>query len=285
MTTITLHQLRRTAEARLREAGVDTPDLDARLLVEHALGLTRPDLFTRAGDPIPAPDAARLLALVERRAAREPVGRILGHREFWTIDLALNPDTLEPRPDTETLVEAVLTSLPDRAAPLRLLDLGTGTGCILLALLAELPAATGTGVDLSPGAVAAATENAARNGLAGRARFRTGNWGAGLDERFDVVVSNPPYIPSADIAALDPEVREHDPLRALDGGADGLDAYRIIAGQLPDLLQPGGLAGLEVGQGQAADVAGLLAAAGLAPGGVFRDLGGVERCVLGWSKA
>ncbi|GAA4249636.1 peptide chain release factor N(5)-glutamine methyltransferase [Azospirillum formosense] len=279
--TITLHQLRRTAEARLREAGIDTPDLDARLLVEHALGLTRHDLFTRASDPVPEPDAARLLALVERRAGREPVGRILGHREFWTIDLALNPDTLEPRPDTETLVEAVLKALPDRNAPLRLLDLGTGTGCILLALLAELPNATGLGVDLSPGAVAAATANAARNGLAERARFQTGNWGAGLGERFAVVVSNPPYIPSADIAALDPEVREHDPLRALDGGADGLDAYRIIAAQLPDLLPPGGLAGLEVGQGQAADVTGLLAAAGLEPAGVFRDLGGVERCVLG----
>lgn len=278
--TITLHQLRRTAEARLREAGVDTPDLDARLLVEHALGLTRSDLFARANDSIPDSDAARVLTLVERRAAREPVGRILGHREFWTIDLALNPDTLEPRPDTETLVEAVLRSLPDRSAPLRLLDLGTGTGCILLALLAELPDATGVGVDLSPGAVAAATGNAARNGLVERARFQTGNWGAGLAERFDVVVSNPPYIPSADIATLDPEVREHDPLRALDGGADGLDAYRIIAGQMPDLLRPGGLAGLEVGQGQAADVAGLLAAAGLEPVGVFRDLGGVERCVL-----
>ncbi len=278
--TITLHQLRRTAEARLREAGVDTPDLDARLLVEHALGLTRSDLFARANDSIPDSDAARVLTLVERRAAREPVGRILGHREFWTIDLALNPDTLEPRPDTETLVEAVLRSLPDRSAPLRLLDLGTGTGCILLALLAELPDATGVGVDLSPGAVAAATGNAARNGLVERARFQTGNWGAGLAERFDVVVSNPPYIPSADIATLDPDVREHDPLRALDGGADGLDAYRIIAGQMPDLLRPGGLAGLEVGQGQAADVAELLAAAGLEPVGVFRDLGGVERCVL-----
>ncbi|KAA0676556.1 peptide chain release factor N(5)-glutamine methyltransferase [Roseomonas genomospecies 6] len=278
--TITLHQLRRTAESSLREAGVDTPDLDARLLVEHALSLTRSDLFIKANDPIPDSDAARVLALVARRAAREPVGRILGHREFWTIDLALNPDTLEPRPDTETLVEAVLKSLPDRTAPLRLLDLGTGTGCILLALLAELPDATGLGVDLSPGAVAAAMENAARNGLAERARFQTGNWGAGLAERFDVVVSNPPYIPSADIATLDPEVREHDPLRALDGGTDGLDAYRIIAGQMPDLLRPGGLAGLEVGQGQAADVAELLAAAGLEPVGVFRDLGGVERCVL-----
>ena len=278
--TQTLKQLRRAAEARLRAAGVDTPDLDARLLVEHALALPREALFTRADEAIPEADAARVLALVERRAAHEPVGRILGHREFWTIDLALNPDTLEPRPDTETVVEAVLKALPNSTAALRLLDLGTGTGCILLALLAELPNATGMGVDLSPNAVAAAAANAARNGLDGRARFQTGNWGEGLAERFDAVVSNPPYIPSSDIATLAPEVREHDPLRALDGGADGLDAYRAIAAQLPGLLLPGGIAALEVGQGQAADVARLLDAAGLAVQGVFRDLGGVERCVL-----
>ena len=278
--TTTLRNLRRAAEARLREAGVDTPDLDARLLIEHALAFTREDLLFKADTPVPDADAARVLALAERRAAHEPVGRILGHREFWTIDLALNPDTLEPRPDTETVVEAVLKALPDPAAPLRLLDLGTGTGCILLALLAELPQASGVGVDLSPNAVAAAADNAARNGLAGRARFRVGNWGEGLAERFDVVVSNPPYIPSADIATLAPEVREHDPRRALDGGTDGLDAYRTIAAQLPGLLEPGGIAALEVGQGQAADVAGLLRAAGLELRGVFRDLGGVERCVL-----
>ncbi len=279
--TQTLKQLRRAAESRLREAGVDTPELDARLLVEHALSLTRNDLFTKADTPIPDEDAARLRALIERRASHEPVGRILGHREFWTLDLALNADTLEPRPDTETLVEAVLKAVPDRAAPLRLLDLGTGTGCILLALLAELPNALGLGVDLSPNAVAAAAANAERNGLGGRARFQTGNWAEGLSERFDVVVSNPPYIPSADIATLAPEVREHDPLRALDGGADGLDAYRVIAAQLPGLLVPGGVAGLEVGQGQAGDVARLLDATGLMPVGIFKDLGGIERCVLG----
>lgn len=276
---MTLRQLRRLAETRLREAGVDTPELDARLLVQHALDLSRDDLFIKADTPIPEPGAARALALVERRAAREPVGRILGHREFWTLDLALNPDTLEPRPDTETIVEAVLDALPMREAPLRLLDLGTGTGCILLALLAELPNATGLGIDLSPGAVEAAAGNAARNGLAGRASFRIGNWADGVTGRFDVVVSNPPYIPSADIAALAPEVREHDPRRALDGGADGLDAYRIIAAQLPGLLGAEGVTALEVGQGQAGDVARLLDASGLTVTGVIRDLGGVERCV------
>ena len=226
--TDTIRTLRRAAEARLRAAGVDTPELDARLLAEHALGLTREQLLMNPDAPVAPEAAARLHALVERRAAREPVSRILGERAFWTLELALNPDTLDPRPDTETIVEAALDALPGRDAPLRILDLGTGTGCILLALLAERPNATGLGIDLSPQAVAAAAANAAPNGLAERARFQTGNWGDGLAERFDLVVSNPPYIPSGDIASLDPEVREHDPLRALDGGTDGLDAYRAI---------------------------------------------------------
>jgi len=277
----TLRALRRAAEARLAAAGVDTPDLDARLLVQHALNLTREQLLFNADAPVTPEQATALHALVERRAAREPVSRILGERAFWSLELSLNADTLDPRPDTETIVEAALDAVPDRTAPLRVLDLGTGTGCILLALLAELPNASGLGIDLSPGAVEAATANAARNALGDRARFRTGDWGGGLAERFDLVVSNPPYIPSRDIASLDPEVREHDPLRALDGGPDGLDAYRAIAAQLPGLLKPGGTTALEVGIGQAADVAALLEASGLAVTGIFRDLGGVERCVRG----
>nr|WP_211112626.1 peptide chain release factor N(5)-glutamine methyltransferase [Azospirillum sp. SYSU D00513] len=274
-----MREIRRAAERRLREAGVDTPELDARLLVQHALGLERDELFLRMETSYPEEVEARVAAMVERRAAREPVGRILGHREFWTLDLALNPGTLEPRPDTETVVEAVLGAVENPGAPLRILDLGTGTGCILLALLAELPRATGLGVDLSPQAVEAATGNAARNGLEARAAFRTGDWGRGLEERFDIVVSNPPYIPSAEIAGLAPEVREHDPLRALDGGGDGLDAYRAIVAQLPGLLKPGGIAAFEVGQGQAPDLQALLRDAGLEVTGVFSDLGGVERCV------
>ena len=274
-----LHALRRLAERRLRDAGIDTPELDARYLLEHALNLTRTDFITKSEQVVSETDTARVLALVDRRAGHEPVGRILGHREFWTIDLALNPDTLEPRPDTETVVEAVLATIPDRKASLSLLDLGTGTGCILLALLAELPNARGVGVDVSPLAVSAAADNAERNGLADRSRFRTGDWGQGMVERFDIVVSNPPYIPSAEIAALAPEVREHDPRRALDGGPDGLAPYRIIAAQLPALLVPGGLVAFEVGQGQAADVASLLAAQGFAAIATLRDLGGIERCV------
>lgn len=274
-----LRTLRAQAEARLREAGVDTPELDARYLLEHALTLTRTDFITKAEQIVPDASAVHALALVERRAAREPVGRILGHREFWTIDLALNPDTLEPRPDTETVVEAVLAAIPDRKAPLRLIDFGTGTGCILLALLSELPNATGVGVDLSPLAVEAAAGNADRNGLAGRAHFQTGDWAKGIEERFDIVVSNPPYIPSADIATLEPEVREHDPLRALDGGPDGLEPYRILAAELPRLLVPGGLVAFEVGQGQAEDVAALVEAQGFGNAAILCDLGGVKRCV------
>ncbi|WP_298377573.1 peptide chain release factor N(5)-glutamine methyltransferase [Azospirillum sp.] len=275
----TLNTLRRHAESRLREAGVDTPELDVRYLLEDALGLTRMDFIAKSEQIISETDAARALALIERRAAREPVGRILGHREFWTLDLALNPDTLEPRPDTETVVDAVLAAIPDKEAALDLIDLGTGTGCILLALLAELPNARGLGVDLSPLAVEAATGNARRNGLEARARFQTGDWAYGIKDRFDIVVSNPPYIPSADIATLAPEVREHDPLRALDGGADGLVPYRIIAAQLPGLLTPGGLVVFEVGQGQAEDVAALLDGQGFVETTLLRDLGGVERCV------
>ncbi|MBY6262461.1 peptide chain release factor N(5)-glutamine methyltransferase [Azospirillum sp. 412522] len=274
-----LRTLRTQAEMRLREAGVDTPELDVRYLLEHALSLTRTDFVTRSEQTIPDADAARALSLVERRAAREPVGRILGHREFWTIDLALNPDTLEPRPDTETVVEAVLAAIPDRKAPLRLIDFGTGTGCILLALLSELPNASGLGVDLSRLAVEGATGNAERNGLAARARFQTGDWANGIKDRFDIVVSNPPYIPSADIATLEPEVREHDPLRALDGGPDGLEPYRIIAADLPRLLMPGGMVAFEVGQGQAEDVAALVEAQGLGETAILCDLGGVKRCV------
>jgi release factor glutamine methyltransferase len=276
---VTLLSLRRVAEGRLRQAGLATPELDARLFLEETLGLTRGDFVTKPELPVSEKDAARVLALVDRRVAREPVGRILGHREFWTIDLALNPDTLEPRPDTETVVEAVLDALVDRNAALDLLDLGTGTGCILLALLAELPTARGLGVDLSPLAVEAAAGNARRNGLAGRARFQTGDWGVGIDDRFDIVVSNPPYIPSAEIAGLAPEVRDHDPRRALDGGPDGLVPYRIMAMQLPALLVPGGLVAFEVGQGQASAVAGFLEAEGFRDIAVRRDLGGIERCV------
>lgn len=277
--TVTLRQLRRAAEDRLRAAGVDTPELDARILIQSALGLDRSGLLTKAADPVSTAEAARAETLIKRREAREPVGRILGSRGFWTLDLAVSPATLEPRPDTEAVVEAVLAAVADRSARLRVFDLGTGTGCLVLALLAELPAATGLGIDISAEAVATARANAADNGLADRADFRTGNWGLGVTERFDIVVSNPPYIPTADIGGLSPEVRQYDPRAALDGGGDGLDAYRAIARQLPMLLAPGGIAALEVGVGQAEDVSTLLEDAGLRLTGVVQDFAGIDRCV------
>ncbi|SDD93924.1 peptide chain release factor N(5)-glutamine methyltransferase [Rhodospira trueperi] len=280
--------LTRAAE-RLAAAGVPEPRLDARVLAAHVLGLSGPAaLGVRLGDPIPADAAVRLDALVARRAAREPVGRILGTRGFWTLDLAVGPDTLEPRPDTETVVSAVLDRLPDRAAPLTLLDLGTGTGAILLALLSEVPRATGIGVDIAPGAVETASANAAAHGLETRALFVVADWSDGFlawPGSFDVIVSNPPYIATADLVGLEPEVRDHDPAVALDGGADGLAAYRRLIPLAAARLAPGGRLALEVGAGQAEAVAALMGAAGLGPAETVPDLGGVARCVTAVADA
>ncbi|MGC2855351.1 peptide chain release factor N(5)-glutamine methyltransferase [Novispirillum sp. DQ9] len=273
---------------RFAAAGIDTSRLDARMLVAHVLDIRPQDILLRSDTALTADQAEALELLARRREAREPVSRILGRRGFWSFDLSVGPDTLDPRPDTESVVEAVLAGMPDRAAPLRILDLGTGTGCILLALLAEYPRATGIGLDIAPGAVATATSNAAALGLADRARFVVGDWAddwgdgleaSGLDGLFDVVVSNPPYIPDGDIAGLEPEVREHDPWRALAGGDDGLTAYRLLAPLVAPRVSPGGMVAFEVGIGQAADVSALLAAAGFDMVWNQGDLGGVERCI------
>lgn len=281
--TPTLREVQRDAEARLRDAGVASPELDARLLIQHALGLRREDLLIQARKQLSPPMVERVLTLVGRRVLREPVSRIVGRREFWSLDFRLDSSTLDPRPDTETLVEAALDMVPDRSVPLHLLDLGTGTGCILLALLSELPHAVGVGIDIQPGAVTTARVNARMLGLSGRARFEAGDWAHGLDRRFDLVVSNPPYIPEGEIAALEPEVSVHDPRAALAGGADGLDAYRRLAPEFAALLKPGGRWAVEVGIGQAATVMEIFSAADLVVEGTKHDLGGVERCVFGRS--
>jgi release factor glutamine methyltransferase len=250
---------------------------EARLVVAAALGL---DPSTLLGWPERALDAAgtaRARDFVRRRAAGEPLSRLRGTREFWSLAFALSPDTLDPRPESETLVATALAAVADRAAPLRLLDLGTGTGCLLLALLSELPNACGIGVDRAPGAALAARANAAALGLGRRAAFLVGDWGAALAGGFDLVVSNPPYIPSATIATLAPEVR-HDPRRALDGGPDGLDAYRALAPDLARLLR--GTAVLELGAGQARAVAEIMRGQGLDVRGVTPDLAGIERCLV-----
>jgi release factor glutamine methyltransferase len=258
-----------------------TPDLDARLLVGHVLGLDATGLVVHADRAVSPEDVAVAMALAERRAAGEPVARIIGTKGFWSFDLALAPETLVPRPDTETVVEAALararqSGRADEA--LAVLDLGTGSGAILLALLSELPQATGIGVDIAEGAARAARGNAIRLGLDNRARFVVGDWNAPLRGRFDLVVSNPPYIRHAEIAELPLEVRRFDPDIALDGGDDGLSAYRVILANLDALLAPYGAAFVEVGATQAAEVASLAEMHGFRAG-FHKDLAGIDRVV------
>lgn len=273
----TVREARRFAVQALREAGIETAGLDARLLLEGSLG-------TRDLDPGQVLDAAATAtfdAFLRRRRAGEPVWRILGEREFWGLTFRLSPATLEPRPDSETIVEAALAQLAGRRDEnLALLDLGTGTGCLLLALLSELPQARGLGIDLSEEACRTAAGNAALNGLDDRAAFQQGSWTDGLIGHFDLIVSNPPYIPSSEIATLSVEVREYDPRLALDGDADGLGPYRVFAVSLPPLLAPGGVVVLEIGAGQGADVVALMRAGGLEFLGSRNDLGGHERALI-----
>lgn len=276
---VTLGAAVRAVAARLAAAGVETPRLDARLLVAEVLGLGREAMLAQHDRLLGIAEQARIAALAERRAGREPVSRILGRREFWSLSFAVTPAVLDPRPDSETLVEAALACLvADR--PARVLDLGTGSGCLLLSVLHERPLATGVGIDLMPQAVAVAAGNARALGLAARASFRQGDWGAGLDERFDLVLCNPPYVAEAERRILAPEVVEFDPAAALFAGPDGLDAYGRLAPALPGLLHPGAVAILELGQGQAAAVEALLAAAGLEVVDCRRDLGGIARALV-----
>lgn len=268
------------AERRLAQAGVASPRLDARLLAAAALGADPSAVALRQVEPDEA-SAGRFAELVERRAAREPVSRILGRREFWSLDFALGPDTLDPRPDSEILVQAVLDRLP--AGPVRLLDLGTGTGCLLAALLSERPDASGLGIDIAPGAVARARANLGALGLGQRAEVVEGSWLSGIAGPFDAVLSNPPYIPTADLATLEPELA-FDPGRALDGGADGLDCYRTILLDAARVLAPGGLIAFEIGHDQGAEVAALLERSGFEGIAILPDLERRDRVVLGYAQ-
>lgn len=265
---------------QLGAAGIAEARREARLLVALAARLEPATVLGWPERSLDAEAAARLAELASRRAAREPYARLAGHREFWGLDFTLSPATLEPRPDSETLVEAALALLPDRAASLRLVDFGTGSGCLLLALLSELPNAFGIGVDLQPEAAATARCNAAALGLARRANFLVGDWGEALAGSVDVLLTNPPYICSEAIAGLAPEVARYEALVALDGGGDGLRAYRALAGETRRLLAPGGIALFELGDGQAPAVAALMAAAGLAVKTSRRDLAGIERVLV-----
>ncbi len=274
----TLSAALRAAVRDLAEAGVADAARDGRILAAAAAGLSREDMLRRLDDALPQRDLRRLAEAVERRRRGEPVSRIVGVREFWGLEFAITPATLDPRPDSETVVEAVL-SLTGTPSP-RILDLGTGSGCLLIALLHELPAATGVGTDISPAACEAARANAGRLGVAARAAFVAGNWAEAVRDRFDVVVSNPPYVPSGRIAGLAPEVREHDPVAGLDGGPDGLDAYRGLAGPAARLLREGGLVAAETDGSRAREVRSVFADAGLVPLAVRRDLAGRPRVCL-----
>jgi release factor glutamine methyltransferase len=281
----TIETVRRALTARLRSAAIDSAELDARVLIGAVLGLDLTGVITAAKRILKADDAARLEDFARRRFAGEPVARILGRKEFWGLPLRLSPATLVPRPDTETVVEAameILRAESSTSRPLRIADLGTGSGAILLALLSELPGAFGVGTDISEAALQTARDNARHLGLAARAGFVACDYATALSGPFDLMVSNPPYIRSADIASLGVEVREHDPHRALDGGFDGLDAYRRIAPEAARLLKPGGTLVLEVGHDQSGEVEGLIAAAGLIPADAPKtDLAGIRRAVLG----
>lgn len=279
--TLTIAEALRQGTARLHGAGIETPALDARLLLGAATGLCAAAMLSEGRRMLSDREVVDFHACLDRRLGGEPVARILGRREFWSLDLLLSEHTLVPRPETETVVEATLAALrAGRPAP-RVLDLGTGSGAILLAILAELPTATGVGVDLAVEALFTARGNARRLGLDGRAAFLCGDFADALAGRFDAVVSNPPYIPSADIPGLACEVRAFDPAMALDGGADGLDAYRRIAAVLPALLLPGGVAVLELGHGQEADAAAIMTAAGVPPTRpARRDLAGTPRALV-----
>ena len=280
---------RRTLAARLKSAGSDEAELDARILLGAVVDLDLTGMIAQATRRLTSAEAALLAQYAQRRIAGEPVARIIGEKEFWGLPLQLAPATLVPRPDTETVVELALELLRgggDLDRQLRIADLGTGTGAILLALLSELPAATGCGTDISEAALHTAAANAARAGLSERATFIACDYASGLSGLFDLIVSNPPYIRSADIGRLAVEVRNHDPLAALDGGADGLDAYRALIPQAACRLAPGAALVVEAGEGQSGQIQALMVEAGLTPAPAPKaDLAGIPRAVAGHKTA
>ncbi|AFW02049.1 protein methyltransferase HemK [Gluconobacter thailandicus F149-1 = NBRC 100600] len=271
-------ELLRQATGALQQAGLEDPRREARLLLGWATQRDLAGLFSLTS--VSEVEANRFQVGVERRVAREPLAFIVGETGFWTLDFYTSPDTLIPRGDSEALIEALLAVRPDRTASLSMLDLGTGTGCLLLSALSEYPNSWGVGVDLAPGAATLARRNAVRNGLGSQSCFVAGNWDSALDGKFDVVISNPPYIESADVPELMPEVSRYEPARALDGGRDGLDAYRLLCNALPDLLAPGGHAVLEMGIGQIDAVSALGRARGLREVARQNDLGGIARALV-----
>jgi release factor glutamine methyltransferase len=276
--------LRDTAVA-LTAAGIDNARFEARLLLAHASGLTIEQLVARGTDEAPAKIIETMRSLTARRVRREPMAYILGEREFWGLPFKVSPAVLVPRPDSETLIEAVLALMPDRSRAWRILDLGLGSGCLLLTLLHEYPQARGIGFEASAEALAVSQENARALGVADRASLIAGDWrrpgwADSLGGPFDLVVSNPPYIASAAVPRLMPEVSSFEPRLALDGGAEGFDAYHTLIAAGPRLVTAGGFMAVEVGEGQASEIARLFAAAGLSPRPPWKDLGGIDRIVV-----
>jgi release factor glutamine methyltransferase len=281
--TTTLGELLRAGRAMLARAGIDDPALDSRLLVEHFTGTTRAHAITAPKRPIEAAVAHRVMAAFDRRSAGEPVHRIIGLRAFYGLDLLISPATLEPRPDTETLVDSMLPFVRDsvrRNGRCRILDLGTGTGAIALALLSEVSEATATGVDIAREALVTAARNAESLGLGERFAPLHSDWFEKVLGRWDAIVSNPPYISHNSMAGLAREVREHEPLGALDGGPDGLDAYRRIGARAREFLEADGHIGLEIGFDQKRDVAELFLARGFDLVDSAKDLGGNDRVLI-----
>jgi release factor glutamine methyltransferase len=280
---VSIDAARRQLARKFRQRGLDAPELDARIIVGHVLGLDHTALAAHSDRVVTPEEAAGIAGLSARRLGREPVARILGHKEFWGLPFKLNTDTLVPRPETETVVEATLSSLGRdnrTSSVLRIVDLGTGSGALLLALLSELASAFGIGTDISFVALVCARDNARALGLSARASFVVCNYGAGLSGPADLLVSNPPYVACGDIAGLEPEVRDFDPRRALDGGPDGLDGYRAIASDVRRLLAPGGVLALELGQGQLGTVTSIFAPLGLEPVTTRYDLLGIARTLV-----
>lgn len=277
---ITIAEALAEAVDRLMEAGVPSAHLDARLLLSHVLDVQREYLTLHADDFLTEEEVLAFTELLERRIEREPMSHILGQREFWSLNFTVTADTLDPRPDSETVIETVLSYVPRRDARLMIADFGTGSGCLLLSLLSEYPKAHGLGVDISDSALAVAEKNAAGLSLAERAHFYHANWGEGVMGSYDIIVSNPPYIAETEIEELQPEVALYEPRHALSGGEDGLAAYRELMPHIKRLLAGQGIAVLEFGQGQAEQVRAIVEAAGLSVLEICNDLAGIERCAV-----
>ena len=275
----TLAALLADAVAVLEAAGLAAPAFEARALLSSVLGLGREEMLAHPKSPVDAESRARFADALERRAGHEPLARITGQREFWSLPIGLGADTLIPRPDSETVVETALLLVADRDEELSILDLGTGSGCLLFALLAELPRARGLGIDRAAGALAVARANGCRLGLSTRAEFRVGDWGEGLAGPFDMIVSNPPYVVEGEWAALPPEVRDFEPELALKGGCDGLAAYRALFPGIARLIAPDGFGVVELGAGQHDQVAEICQNSGLFAGPAVQDLAGHQRAL------